>query len=174
MGLTCGLVGSPARGGQAGLAGSRRTTGASRRGTCEAPPIRHGSCRDTFPSVEGGFAPFFGRALAVFPYGCPASRGGVSSVMVERGDVLLRKPTEVTPSPPVMQPHRVWTVRLSPCQSGTPHGPLAMHRQGPPIRSQRGRLIGAARPPAVKGRTFRSPQPPPQAGKNVFPTRPTA
>ena len=44
------------------LLGSRRTKGAPRRGTCEAPPIRHGLRRDTFPSGEGGFAPFRGYA----------------------------------------------------------------------------------------------------------------
>ena len=46
--------------GEPGLRGSRRTTGAPRREACEAPPIRHGNCRDTFPSGEGGFAPFLG------------------------------------------------------------------------------------------------------------------
>ena len=43
------------------MQGSRRTTGAPRRGTCEAPPIRHGSCRDTFPSGEGAGLRALGR-----------------------------------------------------------------------------------------------------------------
>ena len=48
-------------------------TGAPRRGACGAPPIRHGNCRDTFPSEEGGWV---GRARAGLPYGRPASREG--------------------------------------------------------------------------------------------------
>ena len=35
------------------MRGSRRATGAPRREACEAPPIRHGLRRDTFPSGEG-------------------------------------------------------------------------------------------------------------------------
>ena len=55
------------------MRGSRRATGAPRREACEAPPIRHGLRRDTFPSGEGGWV---GRARAGLPYGRPASREG--------------------------------------------------------------------------------------------------
>ena len=105
-GLPFGGIGAgskgPARGGRAGLQGSRRATGAPRRGACEAPPIRHGFRRDTFPSGEGGFAPFHARARAGLPYGRPASRGIARSVMVEGGGDLLRRPTEATRAPPAM------------------------------------------------------------------------
>ena len=44
-----------------------------------------------------------GRARAGLPYGRPASRGVARSVMVERGGVLLRRPTEATQAPPAMR-----------------------------------------------------------------------
>ena len=100
------LSGGPARGERAGLAGVTArglrpfSLGAPRRGTCEAPPIRHGNCRDTFPSGEGFFVAC---ARAGLPYGRPASRDVVRSVMVEGGGDLLRRPAEVTPAPPAMQ-----------------------------------------------------------------------
>ena len=93
--------------GEPGLRGSRRATGAPRRGACEAPPIRHGNCRDTFPSGEGFLVVC---ARAGLPYGRPASPMLARSAMVERGGVLLRRPTEVTQAPPAMHrcggPHR--------------------------------------------------------------------
>ena len=79
--------------------GSRRTTGAPRRGTCEALPIRHGFRRDTFPSGEGGGG---GRARAGLPYGRPASREVAYSAIGARGGDLLRRPTEATQVPPAM------------------------------------------------------------------------
>ena len=99
----------PARGGRAGLQGSRRTTGAPRRGTCKAPPIRHGNCRDTFPSGEGGWV---ARARAGLPYGRPTSLMLARSAMVERGGDLLRRPTEVTQAPPAMGRRRIVAARL--------------------------------------------------------------
>ena len=39
--------------GEPGLQGSRLAKGEARRETCEAPPIRHGLRRDTFPAGEG-------------------------------------------------------------------------------------------------------------------------
>ena len=51
-----------------GLQGSRLAKGEARRVTCKAPPIRHGSCRDTFPSGEGFLV---ARARAGLPYGRP-------------------------------------------------------------------------------------------------------
>ena len=60
--------------GEPGLRGSRRTKGAPRRTACAAPPIRHGFRRATFPSGEGFFC--------------------APSASVERGGVLLRRPTE--------------------------------------------------------------------------------
>ena len=87
--------------GEPGLRGSRRTAGAPQRGTCEAPPIRHGFRRDTFPSGEGFFVTC---ARAGLPYGRPASPMLVRSDMVERGGDLLRRPTEATPAPPAMEP----------------------------------------------------------------------
>ena len=94
--------------GAPGLRGSRLAKGEARRETCEAPPIRHGSCRDTFPSGEGFFV---GRARAGLPYGRPASRGVVRSSMVEGGGDLLRRPTESTHAPPAM--HRCGEPRRS-------------------------------------------------------------
>ena len=60
--------------GAPGLRGSRRTKDAPRRTACAAPPIRHGFRRDTFPAGEGFFC--------------------APSASVERGGVLLRRPTE--------------------------------------------------------------------------------
>ena len=83
------------------LRGSRLATGAPRRGTCEAPPIRHGSCRDTFPSGEGAGLRALGRGS---PTVAPLRVEVVRSDMVERGGDLLRRPTEATPAPPAMEP----------------------------------------------------------------------
>ena len=85
--------------GEPGLRGSRRTAGAPQRGTCEAPPIRHGFRRDTFPSGEGGLVAC---ARAGLPYGRPASRGVARSAIGARGGDLLRRPTEAAHAPPVM------------------------------------------------------------------------
>ena len=98
----------PARGGRAGLAGVTAqglrpfSLGAPRRGACEAPPIRHGNCRDTFPSGEGGFAPFHACARAGLPYGRPASPMLAPSALAAGGGDLLRRPTEITPAPPAI------------------------------------------------------------------------
>ena len=72
--------------GEPGLRGSCLATGEARRRTCEAPPIRRGLRRDTFPAGEGFF---IARARAGLPYGRPASRGVATSAMVERGGDLL-------------------------------------------------------------------------------------
>ena len=115
--------------GEPRLRGSRRTEGAPRRGACGAPPIRHGNCRDTFPSGEGGFAPFLGRARAGLPYGRPASHEGCAPRLSKEKRQPPAEPTEAAPAPPVMrrcgEPHRVRTVRLSPCHGKNPRLPQA-------------------------------------------------
>ena len=95
----CNLVGGPARGGRAGLAGvtPRNGRGATRSMPGSPYPSRHS--RDTFPSGEGFL---IARARAGLPYGRPASRGVMRSAMVERGGDLLRRPTEATHAPPAM------------------------------------------------------------------------
>ena len=75
-------IGSRARRteGAPGLRGSRRATGAPRRGTCGAPPIRHGNCRDTFPSGEGGLGCVRSGGTPLrsprFAWGCALRHGG--------------------------------------------------------------------------------------------------
>ena len=60
--------------GEPGLQGSRRATGAPRRGACEALPIRHGNCRDTFPAGEGTGLVVLGRGSPTFAPLRPVSR----------------------------------------------------------------------------------------------------
>ena len=94
-------IGSRARRakGAPGLRGSRRATGAPRRGTCEAPPIRHGSCRDTFPSGEGMVLVALGRGS---PTVAPLRVRVARFAMGAGGGDLLRRPTEATLAPPAM------------------------------------------------------------------------
>ncbi len=62
------------------MRGSRLATGEARRGACQAPPIRHGSCRDTFPSGEGflGWLSSGGAPLRSprFAHACALRHGG--------------------------------------------------------------------------------------------------
>ena len=120
-----GCVEGTARGGRAALAGVTVrglrpfSLGAARRGACGAPPIRHGSCRDTFPSGEGWAVPTPGSRLGWFSSVILRARAAVPSVMVEGGGDLLRRPTESTHAPPAM--HRVRrTVPCLYCQATSP------------------------------------------------------
>ena len=109
---------------------------------CEALPIRHGNCRDTFPAGEGCLV---GRARAWLPCGRPASPRLVRSAIGARGGVLLRRPTEVTQAPPAMERvgqgaahlFRIYRIRTGCSQRHRPtitakgvqggNGPLAPH-----------------------------------------------
>ena len=155
-----GRVGGPARGGRAGLAGvtvrNRRTATRS----CEAPPIRHGSCRDTFPSGEGAGLRALGRGS---PTVAPLRVRVVRSIIGARGGDLLWRPTEITQAPPAMH----WCGELLHSRPFPPRQPtscvLPTSATGPPSCAQRGRPTGAARPPADdRHNTSRRSKPPPR------------
>ena len=75
VGLTCNLRGGPARGGHGAGSSTLFIGRAAMRNLRGSPyPSRHS--RDTFPSGEGGFAPFRSCARAGLPCGRPASREG--------------------------------------------------------------------------------------------------
>ena len=166
------------------LRGSRRTTGAPRRGTCGAPPIRHGSCRDTFPSGEGGWVAC---ARAGLPYGRPASPGVTRSVMGVRGGDLLRRPTEAAQAPPAVG----WGWRYAACPfrkgwgrwgfspqtlARGPHGPLDSRSGGSgwvggTARGGRAVLAGVT-PRKGRGATRSCEAPPIRHGTAVTPSPP--
>ena len=106
-----------------------------------------------------------GRARAGLPYGRPASRGVARSVMVERGGVLLRRPTEATQAPPAMRRcgkmqllrlvscgGRLGLLAPDPCQRA--FGSLGSHSGGSGWGGgpARGRRAGLARVTPRKGR----------------------
>ena len=86
------------------MQGSRLATGEARRGTCGDPPIRHGSCRDTLPSGEGGLRTFsWLRALGRgSPTVAPLRVRVACFAIGVRGGDLLRRPTEATLAPLAM------------------------------------------------------------------------
>ena len=74
-------------------------TGAPRRVTCEAPPIRHGKAVTPSPPGKGAGLCALGRGS---PTVAPLRVRVARSVMVEGGGDLLRRPTEAALAPPAM------------------------------------------------------------------------
>ena len=85
------------------MKGSRRATGAPRRGTCKALPIRHGTAVTPSPLGKGAGVVALGRDSSTV---APLRVRLAPSAMGVRGGVLLRRPTEATHAPPVMG--RIW------------------------------------------------------------------
>ena len=122
--------------------GSRRATGAPRRGTCEAPPIRHGTAVTPSPPGKGAGLRALGRGsptvapLRVTLRAPPQLREAASSCGGRRRLLLFLRPCTVAENRNVLD------------LSLQANRQAASHSTGPPICAQRGRPPGAARPPA--------------------------
>ena len=146
--------------GEPGLRGSRLATGEARRETCEAPPIRHGTAVTPSPPGKDTGLVALGRGsptVAPLRVGVRAPswlREAATSCGGRRRPLLLLRPCTATGNLRHVRPERCVSIPSHQCDSG------------PPLRAQRGRPTGAARPPADYRHNPQSRSKPPPRGRS--------